>query len=238
MNKTFIFDLDDTLIRNTHYYSHAKLNLARFVLNRIGLRAPDCQSLINLQTSIDKEAVKEKGFSSDRFPNSCKKTYKKICETLGIEDSEGVDIAYQIGCSVFNGDNWKKEGLLDGAEETLDFLVAQNDKLVLLTKGDVKIQRRKFEVLNLNKWFRDWHIVERNKDEVLKTYLDCQPQLWHVGNSIRSDIEPSLKLGIKTIYLPCETWAYEMDHNGVPEDSLLIQFDKILKIKEKYSILK
>ena len=54
MDKTFIFDLDDTLICNHNYYSYVKLEFAHWAIDRIGLKAPDAQYIINLQTKISK----------------------------------------------------------------------------------------------------------------------------------------------------------------------------------------
>ena len=58
MDKTFVFDLDDTLMNNHHDYTHPQLDFVRFVVERVGNKAPDAQTIINLQVDEDLKLLK------------------------------------------------------------------------------------------------------------------------------------------------------------------------------------
>ena len=241
MEKTFIFDYDDTLAPNEYTYSLAQLEFAKLVVDRLGMKAPDVPTMMGLHVRIDKEAVKSMGFSMERFPTSFRETYRTICSLRKIKPNEDdLNHAYQLGMKAFDESLWRRAGLVEGAGQTLDFLVQRNDELILLTKGDARVQKKKIEVTGIKKWFgENIHIVPKKDEEVLLKHVNGRDKarVWHVGNSIRSDVEPALKAGIKMIYIPCETWHYEMEHNGVPENPNLLTFDRIIDIKEKYHLI-
>ena len=238
MRKTFIFDLDNTLMYNFHDYSAPLLDFAKLVITRICPRSPDVPTILNLQADIDARNVKKMGFRKERFPLSMKETYKEIANTLGVKDPEGEEIAYKIGTQAFSLEKWKKQGLVEGAEETIKYLQMQNDRLILLTKGDEEIQRMKIKANDLESLFgeENIHIVPfKNEESILSLMKGTNPEnVWHVGNSIKSDIIPAIKAGVGAIYIPLETWKYEKQHNGLPKYNRLIKLDEISEIKDIY----
>ncbi len=242
MNLTWLFDLDDTLIANQHDYGYAQIALAQFLFEVVGYRAPDLQTIINLQVTIDANNVKSMGFGMERFPTSCQQTYEEICKTLNIPIKEECKkTAYDIGMQVFDEKYWKKKEMLEGAEETLEFLAEQGDELLLLTKGDLRVQDKKVEVYQLERHFDNENIfiVPKKDEEIIKKVVGerDKSKVYSVGNSIRSDVEPSLAAGVRMIYIPCETWQWEREHKGIPEHPYLIKMDKITDIKDNYHLL-
>lgn len=242
MNKTFIFDYDDTLAWNQHDYSYAQLEFLQWIIfEKLWPNAPDLQSIINLEVKIDEELVKTMGFSMERFPTSFQQTYKAICNEKNIKyNEEDLKKAYEIGMLAFDEERWKELGLVDGAEETLDYLVEKKDELILLTKGDPKAQEKKLRINNCAKWFGEKIYIkpQKNSSEINKIVGNRdKSKVWHVGNSARSDVPHALEAGIKMIYIPCETWSYERKHKGVPKDPKLIIFQKIIEIKNNYNSL-
>ncbi|MCX6747067.1 MAG: hypothetical protein NTU63_02940 [Candidatus Pacearchaeota archaeon] len=239
--KRFLFDLDDTLMWNIHDYSFPLLDFARLVIERVGLRAPDVPAIMNLQAEIDSKKVKDwmpsgKGFCKERFPTSTSETYREICRTLGINDLEGEKLAYQIGTQAFDFERWKKQGLVLGAEEIIYYLKEKGDELILVTKGDAEIQQMKILANNLESMFDEIHIVQTKNKEILEAFIGNRDRsyVWHVGNSIKSDVLPAIDAKIGMIYIPLETWKFEKEHAGIPEYSRLIKIDKILQIKDIY----
>jgi putative hydrolase of the HAD superfamily len=206
MKKTFIFDLDDTLIYNLHDYSQPIIDFTKLVIERIGPRAPDIPTIINLEDKIDREKVKEwiplgKGFSKERFPTSLKETYQEIAKPLGIEDKIGEELAYKIGTQAFSMERWKKQGLVPGAVETIDYLKSKGDELILMTKGDDKVQKMKIKANNLEEIFKKTYIVPTKNKEIIYSVLNTQnlDNVWHIGNSIKSDILPAIDAKIGAI---------------------------------------
>ncbi len=242
MNKTFIFDYDDTLAWNQHDYSYAQLEFIRWVIfEKLWPNAPDLQYIINLEVEIDNENVKTMGFSMKRFPTSFQQTYKAICdEKHKSYNKEDLKKAYEIGMLAFDEERYKNLGLVEGAKETLDFLVENRDELILLTKGDLKIQEKKIKATNCKKWFgKEIYIVPKKDAGTINMVAGSRDKtkVWHVGNSARSDVSPALEAGIRMIYIPCETWAYEREHKEIPEKPGLITFQKIIEIKDNYHII-
>jgi FMN phosphatase YigB (HAD superfamily) len=42
-----------------------------------------------------------------------------------------------------------------------------------------------------------------------------------VGNSLRSDVLPSLAAGVKAIWIDAHVWEHEREHDAVPEGQVL-----------------
>jgi len=217
MKKTFIFDYDDTLAPNQHYYSLAQHKFVGFVLDKLGPRTPCVQEIINLQVGIDVELVKSRGFSQNRFPESFRLAYHRMREKLGLEkDPEGEASVYLFGDEVYNRENWRYARFFPGVTQTLAFLEHKGDELMVLTKGDLDIQKAKLQATRAFKWFGDLNgnrvfIVPGDKKPVLESIVTHRNKdlVWVVGNSLKSDIIPALDLGVGAIYVPQETWAYE-----------------------------
>ena len=107
------------------------------------------------------------------------------------KSEDDLNYAYQLGMLAFDESLWRKTGLVKGAGQTLDFLVEQNDELILLTKGDTRVQKKKIEVTGIKNWFgENIHIVPEKNEEVLSKYVNGRDKakVWHVGNSIKSDV--------------------------------------------------
>ncbi len=216
--KTFIFDYDDTLAPNTHYYGYAQIAFLEYILDRLGYKAPNLQSIMNLEIEIDKNRVKKLGFSRKRFPGSLMETYKVICKSKNYSfTNQELTEVYNIGKQAFD----ISPCLIDGAEEVLNFLLEKEDELILYTKGDKVIQQHKIDINHIQYWFKEIHIVnEKNKNdlEIIVGKRD-KDRTFKVGNSIRSDVNPALEVGLKVIYIPCETWAYEDEHSEIDKSN-------------------
>jgi putative hydrolase of the HAD superfamily len=103
--------------------------------------------------------------------------------------------------------------LLDGVEEVLQKL-KKNYTLIVATKGDLLDQERKLEKSGLLQYFHHIEVMSEKKEadyQKLIRHLDIQPsELLMVGNSLKSDILPVLKIGASAIHVPFHTtWAHE-----------------------------
>lgn len=241
MNKHFIFDYDDTLAWNLHDYSYPKIELQKFIIDKLGHHAPECSIILKIEEEIDANNVKNYGFSKIRFPTSFKNTYMKIRKDAGLDkDPKGEVDAFNIGLKAFNVSKYHFKGLVKGAKETLDYLTSQKDELILLTKGDKDIQWSKIESTEVKKWFGEKiHIVDMKNPGIIHHIVENRDKskVYHVGNSVRSDAEPALEAGINMILIPYETWLFEKKHNGIPKHPNLRVFDNIIDIIENYNTL-
>ncbi|MBP7708711.1 HAD family hydrolase [Candidatus Pacearchaeota archaeon] len=216
MNKTFICDLDDTLIFNQAKYSYAQVNFVKWALDSFGPRTPNAQKILQLQIAKDMKAVGTSAFSADRFPQSFADTYLELAREMGITEEEIIERkskeAFAIGAQVHDPATWKKE-LIPGADEVLTQLKLRGDELYLVTTGDPAVQEKKIEFYEIGRYFQPGriHIVPHKKDSKIEEICLGRDRrnIWFVGNSKRSDIKPALEARIGAIHIPQDTWAYE-----------------------------
>lgn len=115
--------------------------------------------------------------------------------------------------------------LVPNAREVLSDLRARGYRLVLLTKGDTDLQRTRVEQSGLAQLFDEVMIVEQKTPEVITSILERlgvqTGAALSVGNSVRSDILPSLAAGVQPIWVDAHVWEYERDHEELPEGVVL-----------------
>jgi putative hydrolase of the HAD superfamily len=122
--------------------------------------------------------------------------------------------------------------LLEDVEQVLESL-AKMYPLMLITKGDLLDQEGKINRSGLAHYFKYIEIVS-NKDEpsyqrILERHSISPGKFLMIGNSIRSDILPVLKLGGKSVYIPHPlTWQHE--HASHPSQDGFYHLDRISQL--------
>jgi putative hydrolase of the HAD superfamily len=85
--------------------------------------------------------------------------------------------------------------------------------LVLFTAGDERVQQVRIEQSNLAVYFQTVRITAKKTleswEQLVKGLGWEATTTWSVGNSVRSDINPALKLGMPCIIIAARTWEYE-----------------------------
>lgn len=127
--------------------------------------------------------------------------------------------------------------LVDGVKETLRALFPRY-KLVMATKGDLLDQERKLKLSGLKDFFCHVEIMSDKTEDAyqkLLTDLDAVPEnIMMIGNSMKSDILPVLKLGGYAGYVPFyTTWIHEVVSDEVDHPKLTI----LESIKELKNLL-
>lgn len=231
MKQLLIFDLDDTLIHTHLVY----LQVTAEIIDRMEELGICDDNLYYTLDSYDQETVEEDGcFKQDAFPRAVHKTYDFYCQKLNLEYRDEVaaelnEIAWQI--------NSIKYEPVDGAKLLLDIL-AESGKynMVLLTRGDEEIQKKKVKDNSLGNYF-DEVIVVPNKDarvfgDVMAKYGVKSSDTWIIGNSVRSEIIPAQQLGANHILTAVtESWSYEAVDN-VPKCPVVENLPDCLSIIE------
>lgn len=105
--------------------------------------------------------------------------------------------------------------LLPGIREAVE-VVARELPVVLVTKGDLFHQEAKVAASGLSDLFKRIEIVSekdaRAYQRVLAEFGVAPTGFAMVGNSLRSDIEPVVRLGGWGVHMPYEvTWAHELE---------------------------
>jgi putative hydrolase of the HAD superfamily len=196
--KAIIFDGDDTIWAIQPLFDSAKAQFATIVNNKLEIEYSEALAKLD---EIDLANVAKFGFSPYRFPTSLVDTLVFLYGSKGLtpSDSEKKQV-YLLGSSIFE----QTPELLPGAEDVLVTL-SRSFRLILYTLGDPGIQEKFIDKLNIRHFFDDsiYVVPEKNSHQLLKILEanDLVPQeVWVVGNSLRSDINPALRLGIRCIW--------------------------------------
>lgn len=200
--KVIGFDADDTLWVNEPYYRETERKFTALMH-----QVADENTVMNALNSMELKNIPLYGYGAKGFTLSMIETALKIAgEDTRPEIIEGV---LTLGKTLIN----KPVVLLDDARSALEKLKNQY-KLVLVTKGDLLDQERKLGKSGLNSCFHHIEILSNKKEEnyrILFQNLDVSPEeFMMVGNSLKSDVIPALKLGAWGIYIPYHTsWIHE-----------------------------
>lgn len=222
-----IFDGDDTLWQTQILYDQAK---ERFysLMNDQGF---DHQTVSTKLNEIDLKNTKTFGFSKQRFPHSMKEVYEYFCVTKSmVADPVILERVYEIGISPFQS----TPQLMDDAKEVLKTL-KKSFSIYLYTGGDPDVQTSKIQELELTQYFKAIYICDRKTEIELKNILEEQSlnvdRVWMIGNSLKSDINPALRLGVKCIWVQSHTWEYDNEvllETNVPKVDALWQIPAII----------
>ncbi len=201
--KVIAFDADDTLWVNENYYREAEQEFIKLL------------SKYETENKLDQELFKTEMKNLSLYGYGIKSFILSMVESA-IELSN-----YKISTKVIKqildiGKNMlqKPIELLDDVEETLKTLNPKY-KLILATKGDLLDQERKLEKSGLMKYFHHIEILSDKKTDnynKLLSHLDIKnSEFLMVGNSLKSDVLPLIKIGAEAIHVPYHTtWAHEI----------------------------
>jgi len=113
--------------------------------------------------------------------------------------------------------------LLDGIPQALEALKAKY-RLVVATKGDLLDQERKLRKSGLSNYFHHIEVMSEKDEEnyrKLIRHLDINPaEFLMIGNSLKSDILPVLRIGGHGIHIPYHiTWQHEVVEYAIEHDN-------------------
>jgi putative hydrolase of the HAD superfamily len=207
--KVIAFDADDTLWVNETYYREAEKKFMKLL------------SGYETENMIDQELFKTEMDNLHLYGYGIKSFVLSMIETaLHLSNyslnPKIIDKIIDIGREMLE----KPLKLLDDVEFTLKTLHSKY-KLILVTKGDLLDQERKLKKSKLMKYFHHIEILSDKKTENYQSLLDrleiSNTEFLMVGNSLKSDVLPLLKIGAQAIHIPFHTtWIHEevKDHQN------------------------
>ena len=216
--KAIIFDLDDTLIKTSQLYNQSRKKFSS-LMESSGF---DKEEALEKLDEIDIENIRKYGFTKERYPHSLGRTYEyfsnknnqKIIPELKKEIEE-------IGWQVYK----QIPELVDGVYKVLNIL-SRKYFLILATLGDPEVQGMKLNLTGLKKYFSVIYVLRhKNAEEynnILLYHKLDKKDTWIVGNSVRSDLNPGLQLGLNCILIPNLTWKFE-EEEPLSEDYLQLE---------------
>lgn len=228
-----IFDGDDTLWYTMPLYRAAKDRFYREMTKK-GFRRTCVAEFFE---DRDVKNVARLGFSTKRFATSMLETYIFLCHSVKKKPNRVfARNINEIVSKVARGSPM----LIKSATRVLATL-QRGYRLFLLTKGERSIQKRRLSSSGLGHFFEHVIIVPQKTPTVLKAimkrYKCPKKRTWVIGNSIKSDIDPALKAGLKAIWIPYKTWGYEEQeephHENLVKASSLRDVPLILNAAER-----
>lgn len=225
MRLNLVVDADDTLWENNIYFEDAFTDFCAF-LDHSKLSPSEVRAILD---EIEIANIKVNGYGSKNFGRNLDQCYRHLVERHIRED----DVRQVAGYAERILE--QPVELLDGVRETLEVLASRHE-LTVFTKGHAEEQQLKIDRSGLAAFFRRAAIVTE-KDVAayrdLAAFHNFEPsRTWMVGNSPRSDINPSLAAGWNAVFVPHErTWALE-------KTDLLNSGPGELKIVEQFSDLR
>lgn len=196
------FDADDTLWENQKYYLETERKLR-------GLLAPYADEDV-----VSKEVAATVDSNMSLYGYGVKAHILSVIETA-IRITNAKVPAEVLAEILLLGKEQLKQPveLLDGVEDTLSALEGRY-RLVVVTKGDLLDQEGKLRRSGIDRFFCHAEIMSDKTDEAYKALLrrmNIEPgEFLMIGNAMRSDILPPLRIGSYAIHIPfATTWAHE-----------------------------
>ena len=206
------FDGDDTLWRSEDYYREANAAFAAIVARYVDVTDAHVHDSM---LATERRNLQLFGYGAKGMTLSMVET--AIAITGGRVTTADIHALVEIGKRVLQ----HPVELLPGIRAAVEAVAARH-QVVLITKGDLFHQEKKVAQSGLADLFRRIEIVSEKNPQTYARVLaefDLQPQQFlMVGNSLRSDIEPVLRLGGWGVHMPYHvTWAHEQEH-GLGDD--------------------
>jgi putative hydrolase of the HAD superfamily len=214
--QTLFIDADDTLWENNIYFEQAWADFEDFLAHST-LRGPELRAIFD---EIEIANIKVNGYGAENFGRNMVTCYQHLAErAIGEGDLEQImGFARRIIAQPIE--------MLEGVEETLDYLLHRNHDLILYTKGQPEEQRLKIDRSPVGRYFRSFEVV-REKDvaayrELGQRYGLDPTVTWMIGNSPKSDINPALAVGWNAVFVPHpRTWGLEKTDLAEPHPGRL-----------------
>lgn len=208
------FDGDDTLWHSEGYYRQANDAFAAIVGRYVDLADADVHASM---LATERRNLALFGYGAKGMTLSMVET--AIAVTDGRIAVADIHRLMELGKGVLQ----HPVELLPGIREAVA-AVAREHAVVLVTKGDLFHQEKKVRQSGLADLFGRIEIVSEKDSDTYRRVLgefDIEPaQFAMVGNSLRSDIEPVLRMGGWGVHMPYHvTWSHELDHGLGADDA-------------------
>ena len=214
------FDGDDTLWQSQDFYDAAQAEFERIVGAYVDLADANVHERL---LAIESSNIHVFGYGAKGMTLSMIEAAFDI--TGGLISSGDLHRLVGIGKDVLA----HPVELLPGIREAVK-IVADEYRIVLITKGDLIHQQAKVERSRLGDLFQRIEIVsEKNPGayaRVLAEFDVAAESFVMVGNSLRSDIAPVIALGGRGVYMPYHsTWSLETDVDFALDNPRVVQVD-------------
>ncbi|WP_396210803.1 HAD family hydrolase [Flavobacterium sp.] len=224
--KIIAFDADDTLWHNEPYFDEAQAKFCELFADYASN-----QEILQLILNHQVKNLPLYGFGIKAFVLSMIESALEL--TNHQISGNGIEKIIKIGKDLLQ----KPVELLPEVEDVLQQLKGKY-KLVVATKGDLKDQHRKLHDSGIGHYFHHIEVMSDKKEldyEKMLGRLDVKPEYFiMIGNSLKSDVLPVLKIGGHGYHIAYHTtWEYEKIDFEIEHDN----FKSLEKISDVLPIL-
>jgi putative hydrolase of the HAD superfamily len=208
MLKLIGFDGDDTLWHSEGYYREASARFVAIIGRYVDVGDAHVQAGM---LATERRNLKLFGYGAKGMTLSMVET--AIAITEGRISAADIHQLVEIGKTVLQ----HPVELLPGVRDAVA-AVAEHHAVVLITKGDLFHQEKKVAQSGMADLFHRIEIVSEKDASTYRRVLNefsLEPaQFVMVGNSLRSDIEPVIRLGGWGVHMPYHvTWEHELENS-------------------------
>ncbi len=208
--QTLLFDADDTLWENNVYFERAIAAFISYLDHRVHT-PQEVREHLNL---VERATIARHGYGMKSFRRSLVTCFEQLTAQPVTEDQHRRIVSFAESIAA------QEIELLPGVADTLRQL-AERHELHLVTKGDLIEQNDKLDRSGLRPYFTEVEVLPE-KTEAAYRALAQQHRFpghatWMIGNSPKSDINPSLAAGWNAVFIPHDfTWVLEHEVVDVP----------------------
>lgn len=214
----WIIDGDDTLWEDNVHYEALAAAFASHIVERVGAENISASQVRKLLDDVEHEIIPLHGFGPLGFELSLKECFIRLRNRFGSSIEEPIELFSRV-IPLLSGVPYEIDNTI---AEALRVLRARGDGLVLFTQGPCDIQQGKIARSGLSTIF---HVLAVGSNKSPDTYGDLlrrleirADQAVVVGNSLRSEVEPALKLGLRAVhYLNPNSW-HIVNKSSAPRD--------------------
>ena len=222
MIKTIGFDADDTLWHNETLFVATHGRLCELLS-----RYHDAAKVDDSLNNTERRNLSRYGYGIKSFTLSAIETAIELSggNIPASEISEIIALAHHMLDHPVE--------ILDGVPETVAQIAAtERYRMLIITKGDLRDQSRKFSLSQLDPHFTDLEVVTEKDPatyaRILQRHRIDPAEFLMVGNSIKSDILPVLDLGAHAAHVPYpHTWVLDRADRD-PSGPLFHQLESII----------
>lgn len=192
-------DLDDTLIQTQQLFEKFKQSCTNFILVHDQTDTLKYKDVLAYFNEREVENIDIYGFKNERFIISWKETF------LHFYPEHNPDEIGRLAGLVFE----HTAPIMDGAIEALDALSEKGYDITIITCGVDEVQNKRIDDVGIRNYFKDIHVVPYKNKEMIGSIITDINNSVMIGNSMRSDINPSLQLGIPAIQVEAPNWFHD-----------------------------
>jgi putative hydrolase of the HAD superfamily len=213
IHQTLLFDADDTLWENNIYFERAIASFITYLDHKVHT-ASEVRERLN---ACEHATIAVYGYGLKSFQRSLVDCFEQLS---AIPVTPAIHARIVSFTEAISGTEIE---LIAGVDQTLREL-HQRHRLILVTKGNVEEQTDKLERSGLRNLFAAVEVLaEKNVSayrELIVRHSFEQASTWMIGNSPKSDMNPSLAAGLHAVFIPHDhTWVLEHEVVDQPNDA-------------------